>query len=517
MRMFRHLITVSTGVLIALIYGASANSQALAPLDEAPNNQPTVSEPKNETVAPSSSPQVLQPTSSMQDKTAPAYLNPSANPLLFPTKPEEVEIKKSQPITLEQAIELALKNNKDLQNARIALDKSRAKLQAALAAEYPSLDFQTELSRDHSAAAVRQNQLARQSGLPASQQETTTNLNGQLELSYDVYTGGRRSATIDQSEREVRLNELEVERTSEQTRFDTTDNYYRLQDADAQVAIEQAAVDDANQTLRDAQLLERAGLGTKFDVLRAEVRLAEASQRLTQAIANQRTARQQLAETLSIGQKVELMAADEIQQAGNWGLSLEDSIVQAYKNRAELEQQLVQKEIAEQQANIELAAIKPQVSLFANYNFLDNFDDSADIASGYSFGTRLRWRLFDGGRAVAQAQQSYRDMDTADTNFAQQRNNIRFEVERAYYNLISNKDNIQSTRRNVELANEALRLARLRFQAGVGTQTDVIDAQSDLTTARSNYLRAIIGYNQSLNSLQRQVSNLPDNRLFELR
>jgi OMF family outer membrane factor len=64
---------------------------------------------------------------------------------------------------------------------------------------------------------------------------------------------------------------------------------------------------------------------------------------------------------------------------------------------------------------------------------------------------------------------------------------------------------------------EALRLARLRFQAGVGTQTDVINAQRDLANARGRYLQAIVGYNQALNQIQRAVSNLPDNKLFEVR
>jgi OMF family outer membrane factor len=108
-------------------------------------------------------------------------------------------------------------------------------------------------------------------------------------------------------------------------------------------------------------------------------------------------------------------------------------------------------------------------------------------------------------------------MDLAETEFARLRNSIRLEVEEAYYNLIANKENIDTAAKNVETATEQLRLARLRFQAGVGTQTDVINSQRDLTNARSRYLDAIVNYNQSLNALQRAVSNLPDNQLFEQR
>jgi Outer membrane protein len=82
--------------------------------------------------------------------------------------------------------------------------------------------------------------------------------------------------------------------------------------------------------------------------------------------------------------------------------------------------------------------------------------------------------------------------------------------------LNANAENIQTASFALEQAQESLRLARLRFQAGVGTQSDVITQQTELTRARGNRLRAILDYNRALASLQRAVSNLPDNNLFDL-
>ncbi|MGK7877896.1 MAG: TolC family protein [Xenococcaceae cyanobacterium] len=479
------------------------------------------SNPENEEVSQLIPPEESQPTSSIQENPVPEQLNPSANPLLFPTKPDEVkvEVETVEPITLEQAIELALRNNKDLQTARLTLERSRAELREAESAKFPTLDASVEFSRLDSPRQQTSNIISTQTigvrNLTGGIEDTT--VDGTLELNYDVYTGGRRGADIRRAKRELRRQELEVEVISEQTRFDATDDYYNLQNADAQVAIEQAAVEDATQSLRDAQLLEQAGLGTRFDVLQAEVDLANAEQALTQAIADQRTARRQLVETLSLAQNVELTAVDAIEEAGNWDLPLDKSIVLAYKNRAELEQFLLDREINEQQRTIELSETRPQVQFFANYQFFEDFEDTVGIQDGYELGARIQWRFFDGGRALARADQATKEIDIAETNFANQRNEVRLEVETAYFNLISNKDNIGTAEKAVETATERLRLARLRFQAGVGTQTEVIDAQRDLTEARGNFLQAIIGYNQSLNAIQRAVSNLPDHRLFELR
>lgn len=451
------------------------------------------------------------------DAPAPNYLNPSGNPLIFPTNPDEVNIRVVQPITLVQAIELALRNNKDIQTARTDLEIARAQLTEAQADLLPTGTAETSLTQDQSAAARRQNDLSRQQGLPGNAAIDSTNFTGNVQITYGVYTGGQRAANIRRAEAEIRRRQLEVERVSEETRFNATDAYYELQRRDAQVAIAQASIEDASQSLRDAQLLEQAGLGTRFAVLQAEVDLATANQDLTRAIADQRIARRQLAQILSIGQHVELTAADEIREAGTWGLSLNDSIVLAYKNRAELEEQLLQRNISEQDRQIAISDVIPKVDLIGQANFIDDLQDNAALATGFSAGARVRWTFFDGGRAFARARQAERNIDRADTEFARRRDEIRRQVEEAYYNLIANQENIRTAQLSITSATESLRLARLRFQAGVGTQTDVINSQRDLTDARSRYLQAIVDYNRSLNSLQRSISNLPDNRLFEIR
>ena len=443
-------------------------------------------------------------------------LNPSPNPLVFPTQADEVQVDKVQPITLKQAIELAQRNNPDLQIAKLTLERANESLREALAAEYPILSTQVDFTRVDSANTELSFARSAAFGNFSGRADTiTTTLDARLQLDYDLFTGGRRSAQINAARGQVKLNQLEVERFSEQILFDATDAYYNLQDSDAQVDIEKAAVRDATQTLKDAELLEQAGLGTKFDVLRAQVDLADANQRLTRAIANQRIAKRQLVEVLNLGQQVELTAADAIEVAGSWDISLEETIVRAYKNRAELEQLLVQRDIDDQERRIAIAASRPQVSLFANYNVLGELDDNLAPADGFTLGARLQWNLYDGGAANARAEQETIDNEVAETRFSDQRNQIRLEVETAFFNLQANKDNIQTATIAVQLAQESLRLARLRFQAGVGTQTDVINAQSELTTARGNLLRAIIDYNRALAALQRAVTNL-DNQLFDL-
>lgn len=437
-------------------------------------------------------------------------LKPSSNPLLFPTQPSDVEIDVVEPLTLEQALDIARSNNQDLQVARLNVRASEANLQQALAELYPVLSTRADFVRNDQA-----NPQSRSGNLSTPIDTVSTTLNTTLELSYDLYTGGRRPALIEAAEEQLRFNLLDLERVSEQIRFEVATRYYDLQESDALVDVAQAALADARQSLRDALLLEEAGLGTRFDVLRAEVEVANANQDVQQAIADQFIDRRALVEVLALGEEVTVTAADPIDKRGDWELSLPESIVQAYQNRAELRQQLVQRNINEKQQQIALADGRPQVSLFTNYNLLDVVDDSSGVDDGLQLGARLQWTLYAGGAIKARAEEEEANIAIAETQFDNQRNEVRLQVERAYYQLQASEENIDTAAAAVELAEESLRLARLRFQAGVGTQTDVISAQSELTSARANLVRAVINYNRALAALRRAVSNFPDNILFD--
>jgi len=522
-----------------LSQGGSTPLRGLEPTDA--QQQPSPS-PLNNVPVPSSPVPIIRgtPNESFPPQTPrgiletnpPASLEPNPNPLQFPTNPEDVRIEQTESITLQQAIDLARRNSQVLQVAGQQVEQSRAALREQQAALYPDLNFQMDATRQMSAGGelgvrAQQRQLnfqARRTGQPAEQARPnfgSNSLNSTLQLSYNLDLFGGRRATIRAAEEQLRLRELDVERQAEELRFDTAEAYYSLQNADGQVAIRQASVRNAEQSLRDAEALERAGVGTRFAVLQAQANLANEQQQLSVARRDQRVAQRRLAEILNISQTANLTAADPVEQAGSWRLSLEESIVQAFRNRAELEQQLVQRDISKQQRRSIQAGRLPQVSVSAAYNVLGQDPDDPGRfvprgwADGYSVRASLTWSIFDGGAANARVQQREAEITIAESRFDQLRNQVRREVEQAYFGLESSFENIETSEAGVLQSREALRLARLRFQAGVGTQTDVIQAETDLTRAERNRLSAIVNYNLGLSSLQRAVSNLPTNNLSD--
>ncbi|MEH2115882.1 TolC family protein [Nostoc sp.] len=517
-----NLLLASSTCLQQNAIGLVAQSNTPIPTDSTPT--PTVPETvvptSGDSVQPTTVPRTIIPTSggSVQPTTVPGTVTPApsgpvqipenlipnSNPLQFPTKPEEVKLQGNQPITLAQALELARRNNHDLQVSLLELERNKAALREAQAALLPTLGLSTDLTRSQSASGQLQDAL---NGPFAPQQDKPgTSFSGQAQLSYNIYTSGRVQASVKAAEEQVRFNELAVETQSETIRLNVATDYYNLQQADEQVRIAQSAVGNSEASLRDAEALERAGVGTRFDVLRSQVNLANAQQNLTNARSQQTISRRQLATRISLPQGINISAADPVQLAGLWNPTLEQSIVLAYQNRPELQQQLAQRNISEQQRRQALAELGPQISLVGSYDILDQFNDNVSFTDGYSFGVRATLSLYDGGAARARAAQSKVNIAIAETQFAEQRNQIRFQVEQAYSTQQSSLENVQTANTALEQAREALRLARLRFQAGVGTQTDVINSENDLTQAEGNRVTAILDYNRALAQLQRSVT-----------
>ncbi|MBW4512084.1 MAG: TolC family protein [Scytonematopsis contorta HA4267-MV1] len=427
----------------------------------------------------------------------PNYLNSNPNPLQFPTTPQEVQITGTQPLTLAQVIELARRNNKTLQSSLLVLEANQASLRAAQASLLPTLGISSSLARGGAANIIGDTR----------PRTDTTNFSAGLELGYTLFTSGSRTAQIRASEERVRRQELEVERQSEEVRLNVTRAYYVLQQADENVRINGSAVENARASLRDAEALERAGVGTRFDVLTSQVNLAQALTRLTQARAQQQTNGRQLASLLSVPQIVNIVAADPVRVAGLWNQTLEQSIVLAFKNRPELQQDLIDRNISEQERRQILAQGGPQIALSGSYNLGDTFDDTRRAADDYRVVVTASLSLYDGGARRANAAAQKANIAAAEVQFSQRRDSIRFEVEQAFFELQSNFQNIQTAEAALVQARDALRLARLRFQAGVGTQTDVIRSENDLTQQEGNRVNAIIQYNTSLAQLQRAVTS----------
>ncbi len=406
----------------------------------------------------------------------------------------DFRIDKNEKLTLSRALELANQNNKSIKTACSKIKQSTAGINAAQASDAPSLGFTGSLDNNgaplffdrSSTSQFRANGTLVQGGL-----EATYKLNNTL--------FGQTNNKAAAAKQQLEFDKLAVENVTRTVLANVIKAYYDLQDADEQFKISNSAVKNAQESLRNAQIQEKAGLGTRFDVIRADVQKSTAQQDMVKAKNQQQVAKKALAQLLNISEKTEYSAADLVKEKSPWKKNLDESIAEALNNRPELKQQKIQRDIsnfgAKDAENI------PQYSLFANYSLSKDLQSAAGFGDNYGFGARINFSLLDGGAASAKTEQQQVGASIAETQYTLVRSQVRFQVEQNYSSLQSNQQNMITAKGAQAQAQESLRLARLRLAAGVGTQLDVINADTELTKAKSNYSKAIIDYNRVLASL----------------
>jgi outer membrane protein TolC len=444
----------------------------------------------------------ILPTIAQDTPPPPPAPNPTTTDSLkrpFSADDVRIDAKKNKPLTLRQALELASQGNKEIQVALLQTKRSTSVIAEARAADSLGLSVNGSLSNSGSPVLTTQanNLQFRSNG--------STSLQGSLEASYSLNNTllGGVNNRAEAGKGQLDFDKLDVERVTRRVRADVITAYYNLQDADAQLEINVAAVKNAQESLRNAQIQEKAGLGTKFDVIRAQVQKATADQDVVKTRSQQQSAQKSIAQILNISENVEYTAADPITAKGEWTVPLENSIVEAYKNRPELKQQEIRRTISNFQSKA--AENIPQYSLFGKYDLGKDFQSSSGFGDNYSIGARVTFNLLDGGAAGARVDQEKVGASIAETQYIANRDQVRLQVEQSYLSLKSNQLNIATAQGAQMQAQESLRLARLRLAAGVGTQLDVINADTELTRAKSNYSRAIVNYNRDLSTLRNAV------------
>lgn len=344
----------------------------------------------------------------------------------------------------------------------------------------------------------------------------TTNLRADFSLSYNLFSFGRRERDIKAAEIQVDIADFTVKIIRDNLRLNISNAYYDLQDAKEQIRIEEAALKEAGRTKLDATALKEAGLGTRFDELSAAVQQGNVLQRLVRAQSQVQVAASRLAELLSLPRNLTPVTTDPPDRIiAPWTKNLEETIELAIQNRVELLQQIQQTQFLREQKARALADLSPNLNLSASVNTVfANSDSSRDSAlrglgAGYALGINLNWNLIDWGRVKTRVAQIDKSQEVSNLRLEQIKKQIEREVREAFALLQANAKNVEAAKTVLSQAENALRLARLRFQAGVGTQIDTIVTESQLTQAQVNLSRATLDYNRAFAALERATRFTP--------
>jgi len=276
------------------------------------------------------------------------------------------------------------------------------------------------------------------------------------------------------------------------------------------VSVNEQSVHLLEAQLKDQQNRFEAGTVPRFNVLQAEVALYNQLPLLITAQNNLRIAKITLAKTLGLDFQPGLGENPPLEAVGQMPyiprtISLASAIEVGKERRPFLKQARANVLNQKQQVRAAAGQWLPTVTATGGGEWVSSPTNSSfgDISKGWLAEVQGSIPIWDSGAIAGQVIQQRALLFEAKNTYDDDARQVELEIQQAYSNLLQNRELIQSQEKNVEQAEEALRLAKARLDAGAGVQLDVLNAQVQLLTAQSTRLQALFGYNSSLAEFDR--------------
>jgi outer membrane protein TolC len=451
-------------------------------------------------------------------------------------------------LTLEEAIRTAISRNPNLHGTQEEQRRARARIGEARAAAGPTVDATANYNRQ---GPIAEFEFTEQPGQPArtvrlgSPQTRTAS----IDATYRPDLSGRTSASVGIARAGAEAAEATTAATINDLTQQVQSAYFGALRTETLVEVRRQAVSAAQEQLRVAQAEFRAGTKPQFDVLRASVQVENLRQNQTVAETNARTAVATLVNLLGIDPITQLQLAPVPvtplppprtapaggqegaspapaapsprgsagqpaigAQASQQGtaptaptpppttatpppakpLPADDAaaFAEAVANRPEV--QRARETVRQNQAQVrfESRARRPELAITGGYQFTPDATGLASETRSWRIGAGVSLNLWDAGLIRSRVRGAQAGREAAEAQLQREEQRVALEVRTALLNLREAEERRQTTAANVEQAQEALRIAQVRYRAGVGTNVEVTDAQVALIEAQTNQVNA---------------------------
>ena len=424
-------------------------------------------------------------------------------------------------LDIETAREIALQRNPSLKLAREAVLKSRATVKEARGSMLPSVSGFSQFKHAWEVGGMPTPQEFKDliTLLGGTPQETmsfereNTFVAG-LNLSQPVFTGGLILNSYQMSKIGVRITESQLKATEQKILSDVTNAYYGVLFANSASEVAEEALHSAEQNLAQVQKFFDVGKASRFDVLRAEVQVANFKPMVVSANNAKKLAESNLRLILGIGEDININYLEKLsyKESDLINMTLEELITIALAERSEVIMLEDRKKLAEKQVNLAKAKYSPSLVFGTAYQyqaFRDDFDFTTDdLVKSFNSSISLSIPIFSGFATKAKVQQAQIAVKEVDYQAESAIDGIKLEVKAAYFKMKEANENVQTQEKTIEQAKEALRLAELMYSEGASTQLDVLNANVALNQAKMNYQKSLYEYNVALANLKKAINQL---------
>ena len=400
------------------------------------------------------------------------------------------------PITLDKSIEIALEKNLAVYSAREGIKAAEFNKKSAFS------DFLPKLSTTYSYTRLNEEPSFSIGGSRYSM-GTQDNYDLSLTLEQPVYMGGALINTYDRAKIRIRIARINELQAKQDIVLEVKEAYFGILKAEKIMEVEEQAVTQIKSQVRRAKEFYNAEVIPKNDLLQAEVQLAQARQDLIRADNGVNIAKSLFNTILrqGINERVEVK---DILTHDPMTWKLEDSIAIAYQERPELKEMDMLIEDAEKVIDLTRSKFYPIVSLAGSY-LKEGEKAMVDEDESWNIVALAQWTFWEWGKTCHQVDESKTWLVRARYAKAQMKDMVTLEVKKAYLYIQDSEKNIVVAEKAIEQAEENFRINEERYKEQIATSTEVLDAQTLLTQARTNYYNALNVYNIAKAKLERAM------------
>lgn len=417
-------------------------------------------------------------------------------------------------LDLEETIQRALLTNPSVKIAEYNRKAAKADYSAAKGARGISISLSHDSGRggyaDYAMRSVNGGTEILTKGIGNSHSNSIT-------ASLPIFTGGELQGQIGQAKANYRSMLSAEEQAYNEMKETATTGYFNMLNATNMKALRQESVDRLQAHLDNVIAQYNVGIVARADVLRSEVELANAQQNYITASNQYDVAEATLNNIIGTPLGTTLLLKDRLQYEP-YENDMAYCLAYSEQHRPELKQAEYAIDSAEAALVVARSGHMPKVYANASNNWGGNGSDwPGDDDENWSVGVTASMNVFDSGVTWSKIHAAQENLAKAKESQRQIKDAVELEVRTDYLSMREAEKRITTAQVAVASAEEDYHIAVVRYQAGVGTNIDVMDAQEALTQAKTNYYQALYNYNTSKAALNTSMGvgvPVPEPRTF---
>lgn len=410
----------------------------------------------------------------------------------------------NRPITLQEAVDLSIKNSKQLKINRARMEEASAAVREAIQKKLPEATVSGSYIRlTNPAIDMKTKSSSGGSGNTngGSMPKINQAAYGILNASLPLYAGGRIRYGIESAKYLAHAGQLDAENDKEEVIENTLEAYINLYKAGAAVALYNENLLQAKQRVKDFANLEQNGLLARNDLLKAQLQESNVELALLDARNNLELANVNMNLMLGLQEGTVLAPDSSIINQSFSVKALDDYVQAALQNRKDIEALGLRKQAADVGVKATKAERYPSIALTGGYIAADvpkvlTIANAANIGLGVQYNIGSLWKnkaKVEGAEARARELEATQEL---------MNNNIRLQVNKAYLNWLSSQKKIEVYAKAVEQADENYRIVNNKYANSLATLNDLLEADVAQLQARLNYslakADAVVVYHQLL-------------------